>query len=387
MRPVLREGIKALQPSLIRELANEATGSPDFGDLIQLWYGEPDLPTPEVVRRAGQDALAQGETFYTPNAGLPPLRQALADYMNGLYGTALGMERILVTGSGTLALTIAAQALLSPGDTLVTHAPTWPNLSGIQQLRGAHVERVPLVLRDGRWQLDLQQFFDACGPKTRALLVNSPSNPAGLMLTDNEQQEILEFCRRRGLWLIADEVYNRIVYDRQHAPTFADKISAEDQVLIVNSFSKTWAMTGWRLGWLTIPASLLGSFEMLTEYTNSCSPPATQLAGLCAVQQGEPYLRESLARWHESLRLLLEAFAQLPRVHCPQPDAAFYAWFSCEGMTDSYAFAREILHEARVGLAPGVAFGPEGEGWLRLCHAVAPEQMARALERLSPVLK
>jgi len=146
-------------------------------------------------------------------------------------------------------------------------------------------------------------------------------------------------------------------------------------------------MTGWRLGWLTIPAGLLDSFEMLTEYTNSCSPPATQLAGICALQQGEPFLCAALTRWQRSRALLLAAFAQLPRVHCPQPDAAFYAWFACEGVTDSYAFASEILHEARVGLAPGAAFGPEGEGWLRLCHAVAPELMARTLERLRPLLQ
>ncbi len=386
MRPALSAKVQALQPSLIRELANEATGSAKFNDLIQLWYGEPDLPTPEVVRRACQQALDHGETFYTPNAGILPLREALAAYMNDLYGTSFGVERILVTGSGTLALTIASQALLAPGDVLVTHAPHWPNLSAIQQLRGARVERVPLELHDGRWQLDLQRLFDACGPDTRAMLINSPANPTGWMLDDDGQREILDFCRQRGIWLIADEVYNRIIYDRTHAPTFADKIGPDDPVLIVNSFSKTWAMTGWRLGWLTIPAGLLGRFEMLTEYTNSCTSAATQLAGVCAIREGEPFLRASLARWDQSRRLLRDAFAQLPRVHCPPAAAAFYAWFACEGVADSYSLASAILHEARVGLAPGVAFGPEGEGWLRLCHAVAPETMARALERLGPVL-
>ncbi|MDD9955115.1 MAG: pyridoxal phosphate-dependent aminotransferase [Anaerolineaceae bacterium] len=387
MRPDLTAQIQVLQPSLIRELANEADASAKFSDLIQLWYGEPDLPTAEVVRRACQRALDRGETFYTPNAGILSLRQALADYMNGLYGTDFGVERILVTGSGTLALTIAAQALLAPGDDLVTHAPHWPNLSAIQQLRGARVVRVPLELHEGRWRLDLQRLFDACGPGTRAILVNSPANPTGWVLDDDGQREILDFCRRRGIWLVADEVYNRIVYDRPCAPTFADKIGPEDPVLIVNSFSKTWAMTGWRLGWLTIPAGTLGRFEMLTEYTNSCTSAATQLAGVCAIHEGEPCLRESLARWDRSRRLLRETFAQLPRVHCPAADGAFYAWFACEGVTDSYALAGDILHEARVGLAPGVAFGPEGEGWLRLCHAVAPALMERALERLLPVLK
>ena len=388
MAPKLRPALSGMQPSLIRQLSTEAPGGEGSGDLIQLWYGEPDLPTPEVVRRAGQNALAQGKTFYTPNAGLPELRQALADYMNGLYGTQLCMERILVTGSGMLALTLAAQALLEPGDRVVTHAPTWPNLNAVQQLRGAQVTRVPLHLDDddGRWRLDLQRLFDACRPDTRALLLNSPANPTGWMLGDAQQREILEFCRRHGLWLVVDEVYNRIVYDRQFAPTFADKISDEDRVLIINSFSKTWSMTGWRLGWLTIPAGTLAEFEMLTEFTNSCAPAATQIAGISALQQGEPYLRDSLLRWHRSRELALEAFAQLPNVLCPQPDAAFYLWFSCAGVADSYAFASEILRETRVGLAPGAAFGPENEGWLRLCHAVAPERMALALERICPVL-
>ena len=387
MRPQLRADLQALQPSLIRRLANEVEGAPDNSELIQLWYGEPDLPTPEVVRRAGQEALARGETFYTPNAGIPALRQALADYMNNLYGTDIGMERILVTGSGTLALNIAAQALLSPGDLLVTHAPTWPNLSAIQQLRGARVARVPLELQGGRWRLDLQRLFEACAPDTRAMLINSPANPTGWTLSDAEQREILDFCRQRGIWLVADEVYNRIIYDRGYAPTFADKVGAGERALIVNSFSKTWAMTGWRLGWLTIPGGLLERFEMLTEYTNSCSSPATQLAGICAIEEGEPYLRESLMRWERSRSLLREAFAGLPRVHCPPSEAAFYAWFAVEGVRDSYGFASDILHEARVGLAPGAAFGAEGEGWLRLCHAVAPEQMALALERLVPALE
>lgn len=383
----LRADLQALQPSLIRRLANEVADAPDDGELIQLWYGEPDLPTPEVVRRAGQEALARGETFYTPNAGIPALRRALAEYMSGLYGAEVGVERILVTGSGSLALNIAAQALLSPGDGLVTHAPTWPNLDAIQRLRGARVTRVPLELRDGRWRLDLQRLFDACAPDTRAMLVNSPANPTGWTLSDAEQREILDFCRRRGIWLVADEVYNRVIYDRRYAPGFADKVEADDPVLIVNSFSKTWAMTGWRLGWLTIPAGTLERFEMLTEYTNSCTSPATQLAGICAIEHGEPYLRESLTRWEQSRNLLREAFAHLPRVHCPPSEAAFYAWFAVEGVADSYAFASDILHEARVGLAPGAAFGAEGEGWLRLCHAVAPAQMARALERLAPALE
>ncbi|MBZ0298932.1 MAG: aminotransferase class I/II-fold pyridoxal phosphate-dependent enzyme, partial [Anaerolineae bacterium] len=267
-----------------------------------------------------------------------------------------------------------------------THAPTWPNLPAVQQILGANVVRVPLRLRDRRWVLDLEELFAACDSRTRALLINSPANPTGWMLTDDEQQQILTFCRARGLWLIADEVYNRIVYDRPYAPTFADKISDDDRVLIVNSFSKSWAMTGWRLGWITAPASLLTTLEMLTEFSSSCVLAAIQLAGVAALRQGEPSLQEALRRYKASQDLLVEGFADLPRVFLPVPEAAFYGFFSIDGVRDSQSFALQALERAGVGLAPGLAFGPEGEGYVRLCYAVEPRLMAAALDRLRPLL-
>ncbi len=233
-----RPGVQQLQPSLIRRLANQAIGQTN---VIPLWFGEPDQPTPAFIRAAAKDALDEGNTYYQPNAGLPILRDAIRDYMNHLYGTHFVRENIVVTASGMMAVMLAAQCVVSEGDTIVTHAPTWPNLPAVQQILGAQVIRVPLRLQDYRWTLDLDELFDSCGPGTRALLINSPSNPTGWMLTDAEQRAILDFCRQRGLWLIADEVYNRIIYDRPCAPTFADKITDEDRVLIVNSFSKTSA--------------------------------------------------------------------------------------------------------------------------------------------------
>jgi aspartate/methionine/tyrosine aminotransferase len=218
------------------------------------------------------------------------------------------------------------------------------------------------------------------------LLINSPNNPTGWTLNDADQQAILDFCRERGLWLIADEVYNRIVYDRPYAPTFADKITPEDRALIVNSFSKTWAMTGWRLGWITAPADLLPTFEMLVEYSHACTLAATQLAGVVALREGESFVKESLARYKASLDLLTDQFARWPRVMLPQPDAAFYAFFSIEGVRNSVPFAGQVLAQTQVGLAPGLAFGPEGEGYMRLCYAVDPDLLAQALARLEPLL-
>ena len=380
-----RPSVQHLQPSLIRRLADRAAGREG---LIPLWFGESDQPTPEFIRSAAKDAIDEGQTFYQPNAGLLMLRQALAAYMNDLYDTRFRSDNIIVTGSGMLGLSLAGQCVIAPGDTIVTHAPTWPNLPSVQQILGANVTRVPLSLKDDQWYLDLGRLFDACDDKTRALLINSPGNPTGWMLSDAEQQAVLDFCRQRGLWLIADEVYNRIVYDRPYAPTFADKLLPdEDRVLIVNSFSKAWAMTGWRLGWITAPASLLPTFEMLTEFTNSCTFGPTQIAGVAALREGEPFIKQSRERYKRALDLLCARFERLPRVQLPVPSAAFYAFFSVEGVDDSVAFAEEAVEEANVGLAPGLAFGPEGEGYLRLCYAVEPDLLARALDRLEPLLR
>jgi aspartate/methionine/tyrosine aminotransferase len=355
--------------------------------LIPLWFGESDQPTPPFIRSAAKDALDEGLTFYQPNAGILPLRQAISRYMNDLYDTRFRSDNIIVTGSGMLGISLAGQCVVAPGDTLVTHAPTWPNLPSVQQILGAKVNRVPLSLQGDQWMLDLDRLFDACDSSTRALLINSPGNPTGWMMSDTDQQAVLDFCRQRGLWLIADEVYNRIVYDRPCAPTFADKIVPdEDRVLIINSFSKAWAMTGWRLGWITAPASLLRTFEMLTEFNNSCNFAPVQIAGIAALEQGEAFIQQSLARYQAARTVLVERFAQLPRVFLPRPDAAFYAFFAVEGVADSVAFAEQVLEEANVGLAPGLAFGPEGEGYQRLCYAVEPDLLDRALERITPLL-
>ena len=379
-----RTAVAHLQPSLIRKLGNLA---PTLNDIIPLWYGEPDQPTPQFIREAAIDSLNQGQTFYQANLGIPPLREALTDYTNRVYSTQLGMENIVVTSSGLSALAIASQCIVDQGDTIVTHGPTWPNLPSIQSILGANVVRVPLRMINDRWQLDLEELFGACTSETTMLLINSPSNPTGWMLTDDEQQQILDFCRARGLWLIADEVYHRLTYDAPYAPSFVDKITEDDRVFIVNSFSKTWSMTGWRLGWLTIPRAMQATFEMLVEYNFSCVLEPTQWAGIRAVEAGEAFVTESVSRYKVSRDCLLDRLAEFPRVTCQSPEATFYAWLAIDGMDDSFAFAEQCLLEHRVGVAPGLAFGPEGEGHIRICFAAEPELINQALGRLAPLLR
>ena len=341
---------------------------------------------PQFIREAAKAAIDGGQTFYQANLGICELRQALVDYMNGLHGTCFGMDNIAVMPSGMSALAMAIQCIVAEGDAVAVPSPVWPNLPSIAEILGAGIVRVPLRPVAGRWRLDLDELFAACGPNTRALLLNSPNNPTGWMLEDEEQQAILDFCRQREIWLIADEVYNRIVYDRVCAASFADKVTNEDQYIIVNSFSKSWAMTGWRLGWLTVPKSLASALEMVAEFNFSCIFAPTQIAGIAALQGGEPFIQSSIQRYRAALEVVMAAFDGLPRVTCPLPAAAFYAFFAVEGVGDSFAFAREVLDQTGVGLAPGAAFGPEGEGYLRLCFAADADLLHRALRRMKPLL-
>ena len=362
-----RQSINALQPSLIRKVSNAAIGR---DDVIPLWFGEPDKPTPRFIRDAAKDAIDEGQTFYQPNLGIIALRQALADYQNRLYGTALGIDNIGVTPSGMTALALALQIVAREGDTVVIPSPVWPNLPSKAQLLGARIARVPIRPGPQQWTLDLDELFAACDDSVCAFLINSPNNPTGWMLDDAEQRIILDFCRERDIWLIADEVYNRIVYDRDAAPSFSDKVCEDDKYLIINSFSKSWAMTGWRLGWITAPRDIVSALEMVSEFNFSSVFAPTQMAGITALRDGEPFVRASTQRYQAALELLIAAFAELPRVSFPLPRAAFYAFFAVDGMGDSFSFALDVLHKTGVGLAPGAAFGPEGEGYLRLCFAV-----------------
>jgi aspartate/methionine/tyrosine aminotransferase len=378
-----RPSVQALQPSLIRKLSNTAIGRTD---VIPLWFGEPDKPTPQFIRQAAKDALDEGQTFYQPNLGIIELRGALAAYMNGLYDIDLTADNIAVTPSGMTALAVALQCIVAEGDSVVVPSPVWPNLPAAAEILGAEIARVPLRPRRGVWSLDLDELFAACKTNTSTLLINSPNNPTGWMLDDDEQQLILDFCRERDIWLIADEVYNRIVYDCDTAPSFSDKVTEHDKYLIVNSFSKSWAMTGWRLGWLTAPKSLIRTLEIVTEFNFSCIFAPLQIAGITALQQGEPFVRTSVAHYRAALDTVKRSFGELPRVEFPAPRAAFYAFFAVDGVTDSYAFAEKVLCQSGVGLAPGAAFGPQGEGYLRLCFAADVALLERALSQMRPLL-
>jgi len=375
----LRSVVVDAPPQLIGEVARLGMGDPEA---IPLWYGEGDMPTPRFICDAAHEAMLAGETFYSHKRGLPELQAALAAYLTGIYAGPVDPDRVTVTASGMHGILLAMQAILEARDNAVLVGPLWPNAAATARVAGAEARTVPLDDVNGVWRLDLERLAAACDDRTRLIFVNSPGNPTGWMLERDEQQAILDFARDRGIWVMADEVYGRIVYDRPVAPSFLDIAAPDDPVIVVNSFSKSWAMTGWRVGWLTHPAWLGPALSELVEYSVSTVPPFLQRAAIAAVTEGEGLVAEVRERCRQGRDIVAPALTAHARVTMAPPRAAFYAFFRVAGMADSLAWAKRLYLETKVGVAPGSAFGPEGEGWIRLCFAASPKRLEPAIERL-----
>lgn len=379
---MLRASLDALPASRIREVANAAVGRTD---VVKFWFGEGDLPTPPFIRAAAKAALDAGETFYNHNLGLLELREAIAAYCARLHRVPIGVERVAVTSAGISALALTGQALLDPGDRVAIVTPVWPNLTAIPHILGADVARVPLECREGRWSLDLQRLLDAAPPGTRAVLVNSPNNPTGWVMPQDDWEALRTHCRRHGIWLVSDDAYERLVYEGEtgRAPGVIAQAEPDERFISANTFSKTWTMTGWRLGWLIAPAAFVAGLAKLIEFNTSCAPPFIQRAGIVAIRDGEALVRDTVARLRTARDLLVERLGALPGVELAAPPGAMYLFFRLPGISDdSLAFAKRLVTEAGLGLAPGVAFGPEGEGFLRWCFAARTESIEQGVERL-----
>lgn len=375
-----RATIDALPASRIREVANAGIGR---DDVLAFWFGESDEVTPEAIRDAAARSLLRGETFYSHNLGLPELREAIAGYMREWHGS-IGAQRVAVTSGGVSALMIAMELLAEPGDEVAAVVPVWPNLTAQPAILGARVRRVALHVNDGAWQLDVEALRAAVTPRTRVLLVNAPNNPTGWLLSRDDQQAILEHCRHTGTWIVADEVYERVVFDADCAPSFLDVAEAEDRLIVVHSFSKSFLMTGWRLGWLVVPPRLLDAVGKLIEFNTSCAPVFVQRGGLAALRDAAQSVPALVARLRVCRDRLLGELARLQRVEVAPPRGGLYAFLRVDGEADSMALAQRLVRQAGLGLAPGVAFGPEGEGWLRWCFASRdPERLSRGVERLA----
>jgi aspartate/methionine/tyrosine aminotransferase len=380
----MRTVIDQLPGSKIREVANAGIGR---DDVLAFWFGESDEATPRFVCDAAAASLAAGETFYAHNLGLPELRQAIARYASGLH-RPLAADRVAVTSSGVNALMIAMQALVGAGDEVVVVVPVWPNLPAQPTILGAQVRRHALRVEGGAWRLDLPALLAAVTEHTRVLLVNAPNNPTGWTLTREEQQAILAHCRRTGTWIVADEVYERIWFgEGEAAPSFADVADAEDRLVIVHSFSKSFLMTGWRLGWMVAPAALMDTIGKLIEFNTSCAPVFVQRGGEAALARAGAEVPALVGRLRVCRDTLLPRLAALPGVTVAVPQGGMYAFFRVEGQDDSLAFAKRLVTDVGLGLAPGAAFGNEAEGWLRWCFASRdPQRLVQGVGRLARAL-
>ena len=360
--------------------------------VLRLYFGESNLPTPDYIKAAAVRAMDEGFTFYTENAGLPSLRRAIARHYREMQSVELdpGSE-IVVTSSGVQALNVGIRCALDPGDEAIVLTPAWPNGSSNIAMANATVRQVAHPLCGERYRVDFDALEKAVSPRSRLLLYTSPSNPLGWVASEEEQQGLLDFARRHGLWLMADEVYDRLYYagDRLGAPvpSILRKATRDDAVMVVHSFSKSYCMTGWRVGWLVARRDLGQKATQLNEFIISHAPTFAQKAGETALADGEEEIVRMLERLKANRDLCLSALAGLPGVTVPKPDGAFYLFPRIDGMTDSFDFCRRLLEETRVGLAPGVAFGEGGEGSIRICYAAEPSILEPAMERLTKFLR
>ena len=380
--------------TLLDQLTAEARLAPDSGistiidygrerpGIIPLWAGEGDMATPEFISNAAIEGLRNGETFYTWQRGIPELRTALADYHGRHFGRDFQPEEFMVTGSGMHAIQLALQATVHAGDEAVYLSPAWPNFPAAASIVGTKPVPVQLEFSDNGWMLDPEKLAAAITPKTRAIFVNSPSNPTGWTADRETLKAILDLSRRHGLWIIADEIYALFHYDGQRAASFLDVMEPDDRVLFVNSFSKNWAMTGWRIGWLRLHPELQQTFENLIQYSNSGVPQFLQRGAVAALNHGDGFVAEQVRRAAQARDLVCRILGDTGRVRLSAPQGAFYLFFAVDGMQDARAAAFEIVDRANVGLAPGTAFGAGGDGYLRLCFHRRLDQLEEAANRL-----
>lgn len=373
----------SVAPSLIRSIAIIADEHPGT---LRLFYGEDTLPTPDFVKAAGRRAIAENFTYYTHNAGYIELRQAIADQVQRLHGVTVDpLREVVVTASGMIALQLATQATVGPGDSALVLTPLWPNIAAAIRVVGAEVIEVPLALdqRGGEFAftLDMDRLEASVRPDTRLLALASPGNPTAWTASRDDWVRLVDFCERHDLWLLADGVYERIVFDKAVAPSPLEIPGARARTIVAQSFSKAYRMTGWRVGYLIAPPELARPMTHLQEFTVSHAPGVAQEAARVALIEGEPFIRESQARYAKHAAIAVERLSRLEGIELPRPTGAFYVFPRLAGLTDSFRFCERLIRQRGVGFAPGVAFGAGGEGHIRICFAVDETTLVEALDR------
>lgn len=379
-RPVLH----ALTANPGAEMISYARGKTN---IITLGQGEGDAPTPDFICEATMEAMKDGRTFYGPVLGQEVLREALSDYYKRVYKLDIPSNRVFVTSSGSTAMHLSLAALVDKGDEVITVTPIWKNLVGAIELTQATTKQVALDNVDGEWILDLDKLFAAVSEKTKVILMVTPSNPTGWTATKEELKAILDFARERDIWILSDEVYGRIVYEGTRAPSFLDIAGEDDLLLVVNSFSKTWAMTGWRLGWIVGPEIAEAKIRDVALYNKLCPPTFTQYGAVAALESGEAFLTGQIDMWRKNRDIVVDRLSKIEGVSMSYPKSTFYAFFKVEGEDDCIAYTKRLIDEAGVLLSPGKPFGDVCKGYIRLCFAVSEAKLNEALDRLEAAIR
>ena len=376
----LREEILKVAESPMVQIATIAESMPGS---LKVCYGESDQPTPAFICDAATEAMRAGHTFYTHTAGYLELREAIAGKIFELHQVRYDVPEIMATTGGTMAIYAAIRAFVGRGDNAVIVSPAYAIFSNAVIMSGGEPRPASLARNGDRFVLDLDRVRSAIDANTRMLIVNSPSNPTGWVIDQDEQRALAELAGRHDLVILADEVYERLIYDgRTIAPSFARIEANRDRLIVVNSFSKTYNMTGWRLGWAQTSARTIKAMYKAVEFMTSNPAAMVQQAGIVALNEGEKYiaeLRENYLRRRDQVKA---ALTTIPGVSLPDPQGAFYAFPKFDGITDSTAFTAALVRETGVALAPGVGFGRDGEGYIRVCFASTPTTLGEALSRL-----
>ncbi len=375
----IRPEIAAMKQNGITSVAMPRLGDPS---VIPLWFGAGDEVTAPFIREAAKQALDDGQTFYDNTRGIGILREAIADYLQGLYGCPVPIERISVPGSSMIGVTIAVQMALNKGDDAVIVSPHWPNIETTCRVAGANIITVRQRETVDGWSLSADEIIAALTPNTRLLYVNSPCNPTGWVMAREEQEKVLAACREHNILLLADEVYHRHIFGSDVAPSFLEISNDDDPVVIVNGFSKAWAMTGWRIGWVVAPSSQATQWAIMSECFNTGATVFTQHGAVAALRHGETIVQRLKQQYEQGAQLVATAFAQSNRIQLSQPKGAFYAFPRIGGIKSSHDFAVDLLTDQDVGVAPGYTFGPDNEQHIRVCFALSHERLQEGLVRL-----
>jgi aspartate/methionine/tyrosine aminotransferase len=376
----VRNELAAVAESPMVQIATIAEGMPGS---LKLCYGESDLPTPPFICDAVHQAALAGHTFYTHTAGSPALRQAIAEKIFALHGVQYAPSEVMATVGASMAIYAAIRAFVGSGDNAIVISPAYAIFANGVVMSGGEPRAVPLAREGPRFRLDLDRVRAGIDRHTRMLIVNSPSNPTGWVISEDEQRALIDLADEHDLVLLADEVYERLIYDgRNIAASFARLAANHDRVIVVNSFSKTYNMTGWRLGWAQTSEATIKTMYRAVEFMTSNPTAAVQQAGIVALRDGEPYIRQLREQYAARREQVTRAFASLPGVSLPDPQGAFYAFPKISAASDSAAFTAALVRETGVALAPGSGFGRDGEGYIRVCFASTEQTISEALSRL-----